>query len=234
MTKLLLIFCFGLFLASAGFGQIVTTIADVQDTTGGPGDGTSHLLDSTVTVEGTISAERWAFDGRYFIQDGSGPWSGILVYGDWDRKNAYGDSVRITATVSQYNGLTQLASVTEYVLLDSGKTVMPTLVTTGEIGTGGANAEAYEGVLIQIADAAITNADLGYGEWEVDDGSGVCRLDDYAECYFDPANYESVKSVTGVMDYSHGERKIWPRLAYDIVEGGDYTRIQRVQQVTIQ
>ena len=129
MTKLLLILCFGLFLASAGFGQIVTTIADVQDTTGGPGDGTSHLLDSTVTVMGTISAERWAFNGRYFIQDGSGPWNGILIYGDWDRKNAYGDSVRITATVSEYNGLTQLANVTEYVLLDSGKTVMPTLVT---------------------------------------------------------------------------------------------------------
>ena len=97
MTKLLLILFVG-FLAGKGFGQIVTTIADVQDTTGGPGDGTSHLVDSTVTVEGTISAERWAFNGRYFIQDGIGPpGNGVLVYGDWDRENAYGDSVRITS-----------------------------------------------------------------------------------------------------------------------------------------
>ncbi len=231
MTKVLLILCIGLCLTASVFGQIVTTIADVQDTTGGPGDGTTHLLDSTVTVEGTISAERWAFNGRYFIQDGAGPWNGILVYGDWDRENAYGDSVRITATVGEYNGLTQLTDVTEYVVIDSGKTVTPTLVTTGEIGTGGANAEAYEGVLIQIADAAITDASLGHGEWEVDDGSGVCRLDDYADYYFDPADYESVKSVIGVMDHSYGERKVWPRLAYDIVEGGKYTRVQRIQQV---
>ena len=53
-----------------------------------------------------------------------------------------------------------------------------------------------------------TNADLGYGEWEVDDGSGPCRVDDYADYYFDPANYESVKNITGVMDYSYGETKI--------------------------
>ncbi len=78
MTKVLLILCIGLCLTASVFGQIVTTIADVQDTTGGPGDGTTHLLDSTVTVEGTISAERWAFNGRYFIQDGAGPWNGIF------------------------------------------------------------------------------------------------------------------------------------------------------------
>jgi hypothetical protein len=231
MKQLLLIFAVSLCLASSLFGQIVTTIADVQDTTGGAGNGDSHLNGEIVTVEGIISAERGAFNGRYFIQDGLGPWSGVLVYGDWDRENAYGDSVRITATVEESSGLTRLNDVTEYVLLDSGKTVEPTLVSTGEIGTGGSNAEAYEGVLVQVTDVAITSPDLGYGEWGVDDGSGESMLDDYADYYFTQANYDSVRSITGVMDYSFGNAKIWPRLAWDIVEAGKFTRIQRIQQV---
>jgi len=231
MKQLLLIFVVSLCMAGSLFGQIETTIFNVQDTTGGPGGGDSKLLDSTVTVVGVISAERWAFDGRYFIQDGSGPWNGVLVYGDWDRENTYGDSVRITATVEESYGLTRLNYVTEYVLLDSGKTVEPTVVTTGEIGTGGSNAEAYEGVLVQVTDVEITSEDLGHGEWGVDDGSGECMLDDYADYYFTQANYDSVRSITGVMDYSYSNRKIWPRLAYDIVEAGKYTRIQRIQQV---
>jgi hypothetical protein len=231
MKQLLLIFAVSLCLAGSLFGQIETTIFNVQDTTGGPGGGDSKLLDSTVTVVGVISAERWAFNGRYFIQDGSGPWNGVMVYGDWDRENAYGDSVRITADVDEYNGLTELVNVTAYEVLATGATVEPTLVTTGEIGTGGSNAEAYEGVLVQIVDVEITSPDLGYGEWGVDDGSGECMLDDYADYYFTQANYDSVRSITGVLDYSFGNTKIWPRLAWDIVEAGKFTRIQRIQQV---
>jgi len=231
MKNFLLIIVVSLCLAGSVFGQIVTTIFDVQDTTGGAGNGAPKLLGEIVTVEGVISAERWAFDGRYFIQDGSGPWSGVMVYGDWSRENAYGDTVRLTATVAEYNGLTELTNVTAYEVLGTGGSVEPTLVTTGEIGTGGANAEAYEGVLVQVTDVEITNPDLGYGEWGVDDGSGQCRVDDMADYYFIQANYDSVRSITGVLDYSFGDTKIWPRLAWDIVEAGKFTRIQRIQQV---
>jgi len=239
--SLLLISVFVMIFSSLAFGQIVTTIADVQDTTGGAGGGASHLADSTVTVNGVISAEIWAYGSSYFIQDGTGPWSGIMVY-DWGRENAYGDSVQITAEVSEYYGLTELTNVTSYVKLDSGKTVEPTVVTTGEIGTGGSNAEAYEGVLVRVNNVTITNPNLGYGEWEMDDGSGACMVDDKADYYFDPANYDSVRSITGPLDYSYSNTKMWPRLAWDIVEAGmpsgafgnpikQFTRIQRFQQV---
>lgn len=228
--RLLLVSFLVLLLSSLGSAQLVTTIADVQDTTGGAGGGASHLDGQVVTVNGVISGESWAF-GSYYIQDGSGPWSGVYVYGDFDRNNAYGDSVQITATVTEYNGLTELTNVTSYIKLDSGKTVMPTVVTTGEIGTGGSNAEAYEGVLVTVQNAAITNPALGYGEWEINDGSGPCRVDDAADYYFNPANYDSVISVTGVLAYTYGDTKIQPRLAWDVIEGGGFTRVQRIQQV---
>jgi len=233
MKKTLLIIGFLMFfLTSFTFAQTVTTIADVQDTTGGAGGGDSHLNGQVVTVEGVVSAEIWAYGSTYYIQDGTGPWSGIMV-NDSGRENAYGDSIRITASVTEYYGMTELTDVTEYVQLDSGKTVQPTEVTTGEIATDSSNAEAYEGVLVRVTDAAISNADLGYGEWEINDGSGGCRVDDAADYYFNPSNYDSVKSITGPLTYAYGDTKILPRLAYDVVETGEYTRIQRVQQVRI-
>ncbi|MDO9548893.1 MAG: hypothetical protein Q7J65_08035, partial [Candidatus Marinimicrobia bacterium] len=227
--KRLLIFCFVvLILSSFAFAQTLVTIAEIQDTTG-TGSDASKLKGQVVTVAGVVSAESYAFV-RYYIQDGTGPWSGIYVY-DSNNDAAYGDSILITAEVAEYYNLTELKNVTSFTVLSKGHKVEPTLVTTGEIGTGGANAEAYEGVLVKVMNAAITNPDLGYGEWEIDDGSGACRVDDKADYYFDPAKYDSVRSLVGVLDYSYSNTKILPRLAYDIEETGESIRIQRLQQV---
>jgi len=233
--KILLSFCFIVhFLASLAFGQLVTTISNVQDTTGGAGGGESSLMGEVVTVEGTVSAESWAYGGGWYcIQDGPGQWRGIYVWEDpnaVNRANAYGDSVRITGTVDEWYGLTYIWA-SGYVKLDSGKTVEPTVVTTGEIGTGGVNAEAYEGVLVRVKQADITNHDLGYGEWEINDGSGVCMIGGAADYYFTPADYDSVRTLTGVLNYAYSNMKIEPRIAWDIVEASEYTRIQRIQQV---
>lgn len=226
MNKLITIFILTVLMLVSGFAQ--TTIYDVQYTTDPSGD--SPLKGQVVTVEGVVSAESGAFGSNYFLQDSAKAWNGVMVY-DKDHNARYGDRVRITASVSEYYNLTELKDVTEFVVLDSGLTVEPVVVTTGEIGTGGTMAEAYEGVLITVLNANITNADLGHGEWEIDDGSGACRVNDNADYYFNPANYTMVKSVTGVMNYNFSNRKIEPRLAWDVVEGGNYTRIQRIQQV---
>ncbi|MCF7885500.1 MAG: T9SS type A sorting domain-containing protein [Candidatus Marinimicrobia bacterium] len=216
---------------SLALGQTITPIAEIQDTTG-TGSDESKKLGETVTISGTISAESWAFDGYYFVQDAEAKWSGIMVY-DSDHNNAYGDSVQLTGTVEEYYGMTQISDVTNYTKLDTNKTVEPVAVTTGEVGTGGTNAEAYEAVLVKVESASISNPDKGNGEWAIDDGSGECMVDDEGEAkyYFDPSNYDNVKSITGVMNYSWDDHKILPRLAYDIISGGEYTRIQRIQQV---
>ena len=229
MRKRLLIFGFVvLVLSSFAFAQTVVSIAEIQDTTG-TGSDASILKDSTVTVVGVVSAESYSF-GSYYIQDGTGPWSGVYVY-DSNNDAAYGDSIMITAKVAEYYGLTELKDVSSFAVLSTGNEVEPALVASGEIGTGGANAEAYEGVLVKVVDAEITDPDLGYGEWEINDGSGACVVDDKVEYYFDPVKYDSVRSIVGVMDYSYSARKILPRLAYDIEEADESIRIQRLQHV---
>ena len=201
----------------------IVTIADIQDTTGSGSDA-SVLEDSVVTVAGVVSAESYAF-GAYYIQDGTGPWSGVMVY-DYDNVAAYGDSILITAQVDEYYGLTELKNVSSFAVLSKGHEVVPTELTTAEV-----NEEAYEGVLVKVVNAEITDPDMGYGEWEINDGSGACVVDDKAEYYFDPAKYDSVRSLVGVVDYAYGANKIQPRLAYDVEEADESVRIQRIQQV---
>ncbi len=211
-------------------GVGVLSISDIQDTTG-TGSDASALSGETVTVTGIVSAESYAFGGsNYWIQDGTGKWSGVLVY-DGNHEAVYGDSIMLTGTVNEYYNVTQIKNISAFSVLSQGHEVEPTVVTTGEIATDGTNAEAYEGVLVKVVDAEITNPDAGYGQWYVSDGSGDVMLDDVADYYFDAVNYDSVKSVTGVLHYSYSDHKILPRLACDIVEGGDYVRIQRIQQV---
>lgn len=227
---ILLLLVMSVFLSFALVGQAqVTKIKDIQYTADASGD--SPLKDQVVTISGIVTGEPYAFGGKYFfVQDSAGAWSGIKVYNSGPV--AFGDSVTITGKVKEYYGLTEIGDVTELIINDSAGVVMPPVtVTTAEIGTGGAMAEAYEGVLIKVMNVAITNPDLGHGEWEIDDGSGPCRVDDAAKYYFWPADYDSAKSVTGILDYSFSNTKIEPRLALDVVETGNLTRLQRIQQV---
>jgi len=233
LKNLLLVFSLliAVFLSSA-FAQIAqtTAIKDVQYTTDPSGD--SPMNGQVVTISGVITAEPYAFGGsRYFVQDSSGAWSGVMVY-DKGREVAEGDHVTLTATVSEYHGVTEMTNVTDFTIDSTGVGgIEPTVVTTGEIATGGTMAEAYEGCLIKVENLTITNADLGHGEWEIDDGSGPCRVDDAAPYFFDPSQYTNVVSITGVLDYSYSNTKIQPRLANDVIESGPYTRMQRIQQV---
>jgi hypothetical protein len=226
--KRLLNFCFVvLAVAPMAFGQVSVSIAEIQDTTGSGSDASS-LNNSIVIVSGVVSAESYAF-GSYWIQDGTGPWSGVFVY-DPNNDAAYGDRVLITGLVDEYNGLTQVKEISSFEVLSSGNVVEPTLVTSGEIATGGVNAEAYEGVLVKVVNADITDFN-DWGEWHVDDGSGAVMLDDEVDYYFDPSKHLAVKSVVGVLTYDWNNHKMYPRLAYDIEEAGETIRIQRLQQV---
>ncbi len=207
----------------------VTPIRDIQFTE--DVSGASPLVDQIVTIQGTVTAEPYAYDNYfYFVQDDNAPWSGIKVF-DPDRQVAQGDKVTLTGKVAEYYGTTEILDVTEFTIEpDSALAITPMVVNTGDIATGGALAESLEGCLVQIGQAQITNADLGYGEWQIDDGSGSCRVG-AGQYFFVPANYSMVQSVTGPLDYSYSNTKILPRLANDIIEEGPYTRIQRIQHV---
>lgn len=232
----------GIFLMGMVTSLMALSIKDIQYTTDASGD--SPYKGQVVTISGEVTGEPYAYGGKtFFIQDSVGMWSGLMVYYSSipsadELLIAEGDWVTVTGTVTEYNGVTEISPVTSVTVDSTGTFAMkPIVVTTVEIGDGGANAEAYEGVLVCVKDVNITSTMTSYGEWNVSDGSGDVMVDDKAKFYFWPDEYDNCLSITGVMDYAYSHRRIYPRLAWDIVEGykkGEstiYTRMQRIQQV---
>ena len=149
------------------------------------------------------------FTGSYFIQDGEGEWNGVFVYSS--DNVTVGDEVELTGLVIEYYGLTELKEISIFTLLSSGNELpAASVLSTGEISD-----EAYEGVLVKTENAICTNDNLGYGEWELDDGSGTCRVDDMGIVYSPDMGLSY--TVTGPLNYSFDNYKIEPRGESDII-----------------
>ncbi|MBI9067728.1 MAG: T9SS type A sorting domain-containing protein [Salinivirgaceae bacterium] len=167
----------------------------------------SPYADQVVTTQGIVTA---VYSGSYFIQDGDSEWTGLYIF-DNTQAPALGDSISITGTIVEYFEMTEMKDITAFSVLSSGNTVPEAiLITTGEAS------EAYESVFIKVENATCTNPDLGYGEWEINDGTGAIVVNDLGVAYTPiiDVNYH----ITGPMDYSFGNYKIEPRTIDDIVQ----------------
>ncbi len=112
----------------------LTAISDVQGT-----GSASPITGQTVTISGIVSAN---FDGSYYIQSDSLPYSGVCIYNMQTGK--IGDSVVVTGKVVEYQNLTEMGSITDtYVYPAKNELKVPT-VTIGEID------ESYEGMLVYL------------------------------------------------------------------------------------
>lgn len=146
---------------------------------------------------------------RFFIQDGTGAWNGIYVYEN-GTPLSIGDSVTVTGNVVEFFELTEINAVTS-IVVHSSDNALPAPV---EIMTSEASNEEYEGVLVKVMDAKCTNDDAGFGQFEVNDGSGPRLIDDEMFAYTPViGNYYA---ITGVAFLSFGEVKIYPRIIEDI------------------
>lgn len=225
-------------------GGVITPIYDIQYTTDPSGD--SPLKDQTVTISGVVTAEFWGtkYNDYLYVQDAEGPWNGVLVYeydgwsnfdfqtpGGTEHSVAEGDSVTITGEVQESYGRTCLNNISDVFIWGKAvNMIAPAVVTPGQIKTGGTDAEAYESCLVTVADVTVAEADIGYGEWTVTDGSDTVGLDDLWKYYYWPEDGQVLTSVTGILDYAYSANKIQPRLARDVAEDG-VTRLQRINQV---
>ncbi len=233
MKKLLLVLILTFVLAYPVLSQ-VTSIRAIQYTTDPSGD--SPLKDQVVTIKGIVTAEHrgsntnnGGISGSYFfMMDSAGAWSGIQVLYN-DSMAAEGDMITITGKVNEYYGQTQILDVSEFIR-HSTRNPLPGPI---DVTTAGADTvEAYEGCLVRVNNVDIVETGIGnYNNWKVDDGSGPVLIDTRAKYYYTPVLGDSIKSLTGIVLYGYGEFSIAPRLAWDIVEAGEYTRIQRIQQV---
>ena len=202
-----------------------TTIYDIQYTTNSGPDGTypSPLDGQIVTVTGIVTGANFGQDNKFFMSDPEGgAWHGIYVY-DYTVGPALGDEVEVTGTVTEYYGLTELGYCTITILSSGNPVPEPTIVTTLNLVIP-AQAEQYEGCLVQVLDVVVTEAQDEFGQWFIDDGSGECQVDD-GFFYLDEVVPPIVITVgmewamiTGCLDYSYNEYGINPRTPDDLVD----------------
>jgi len=175
------------------------TIYEIQFSEEGP----SSLIGERVLTSGIVTA---VFENNFFIQDGTGAWNGIIV--DEFAEVNLGDEIELEATVGESNDRTNLNSVSNLNILSSTNELpLPEIISTADL----ASEEMYEGVLVKISNVTVTNEDLGYGEWEVDDSTGACVIDDYGTYTYIPVLDDFITSVTGVVEFSYGAYKLEPR-----------------------
>ncbi len=190
-----------LIILSSLSGGLSQTIAEIQGTTD-----ESPFKDQTVTTTGIVTAVE---SRGYFIQDGTEVRSGIYVYDD-TQSPAVGDDIRISASVAEFHSLTELVDVTMLEVLSSNNPLPAPVVLT----TGGVSDEDYEGMLVRVEGATCTSTDLGFGEWQLDDGTGAIAVDDLIFLYNPQLNTDY--NVTGPMTYTFSAYKIEPRSAMDV------------------
>ena len=187
------------------------TIFDIQYTQNETGD--SDYIDQYVQTSGVVTAE---FENTFFIQDGVGEWNGVCIYpAEFDvTEIEVGQNITITGYIAEYNGKTEIMDLTNIVINGTENLPDPSPIFTGYISIENYNPEAWEGVLVQTSEVAVTNPDLGYGTWEIDDGidsSGPCVVGHSASYEYVPVLNDILPRVVGIVEFAYGSFRIEPR-----------------------
>ena len=112
---------------------------------------------------------------KFFIQDeAGGTWQGVYVY---DAVNVpispfdNGDEVEVFGTVDEYNGLTEVAAITEFHVISSGNPdLVPVNTKVSEFESDCSFAtEPLEGVLVKFKGVTIMHAGGPTGTWWISD-----------------------------------------------------------------
>jgi hypothetical protein len=191
------------------------SIKDIQFTT--DPEGQSPLTGKRVQITGVVTTTPFSFLNQwFFIQDTAAMWSGILAKKQLNAL-AQGDLVELTGMVAEANGkLTMLIDISDLTVLAKDIATEAVMVTTGEINTFGANAEAWESVLIQVT-GVCDNDNVAFREWSIDDGTGSARVYTVLIDGFTPV-FDQEYTVRGVQYFSNNEFKILPRDASYITD----------------
>ncbi len=140
-------------------------------------DGEPKLIGQTFTVKGVVTtSNEFGNNGPASIQDSS---AGISIYGsEFSNVVNIGDSVLITASLTQFRGLTQLEAVAPTVL-SSGNEIEPEVITLSQIANQDWDGfEIYESKLVRVNGVTITGSgNFGSGtNYPITDASGTLEL----------------------------------------------------------
>jgi uncharacterized protein len=122
----------------------------------------SPLVEQTVKIEGIVTADQQGTGqfGGYYVQaddelaDADPATSeGIFVF-DPASAVSVGDAIRLTGTVAEFNGLTEITSVTSVLSCSTGN-VLPTATGVGLPVSSLDDFERYEGMLVQLTQSLV-------------------------------------------------------------------------------
>lgn len=194
--------------SGGGGGGNALSCYDIQ----GQADSSPYENDD-VTVTGIVTSSAGEYfhdDGQYVvIEDASGgEWSGLVLFGYDNILSGIvrGDSIVVSGYVQEFFELTEVV-VNSVDFNDPGHTIP----APEELSTSDVTLEKWEGVLVSVSDVTVTDDDLGYGEWYVDDGSGDARIDDLGDFSYSPSNGDYYVEIVGVAFYTYDNYKIEPR-----------------------
>lgn len=178
------------------------SIHDIQYTTDPSGN--SPYNGQTIKTRGVVTA---VSTQGFWLQNGKGAWNGVYVYNNTILPTL-GDSILISAIVSEYYNLTELTSVN--VLETFGNTSLPAseIIDIADAG------EAYEGVLCKLEDVQCIALPDSYGMWQITQSGNNLYVDDDIYAFTPTINTHYV--VTGLIHYSFSQWKILPRSANDV------------------
>ena len=210
------------------FTGTITPITDVQGTgaisplawqvTDASGTQTNAANDVEVSVTGVVTG---AFGDNFFIQESEELRSGLYIYSSGFFPSI-GDSVIVTGKVKEYYNMTELVNITGLNTISTGN-LLPDfqIVQTNDLATSNPTvAEDYESMLVKVYNAACTDDDLGYGMWEINDGSGACAAHNTSIYSYTPT-VNTAYNVSGVLTFNFDEFKIELRFSEDVEPGTD-------------
>jgi len=197
-------------------------IADIQDTKGYSNDASPYLGYNTI-ISGVVMSAPNQFAG-YFIQDAEAAWSGIFVR-NVSTSYQIGDLIEVIGQVEENFGWTQIDATFDSLVTAGFGPWNPIVLPTGDIATGGALAETYESVFVEVQNVTVTNAlpdsMNNFGEFVIDDGSGGVRVDDLSAQYEGNLGGAIMNGMMGDLRgfhaYTFSRFKIEPRDSNDVM-----------------
>jgi len=199
-----------------------TTIYTVQFVPDGSNQ--SQLKGRPVNVRGIVTAGTSAYSTSYFfIHEGTGPFKGVKIYAPgYAGAINEGDDVTVCGEVQEYYNETEIAlHFTDALVVHStgNASYGYTNVTTTQVAPADTiSSEKYEGQLIRMQNATVTQIPDSYGQWKVRDASAVdAMVDDVGYYDYEPILGDVMAELRGILFYNYSEYKTNPRYEADII-----------------
>ncbi|RKH01058.1 amidohydrolase [Corallococcus sp. CA053C] len=202
------------------------TVYDVKTT---PTFGNTSLVGTKVAVDGVVVTGVDAkADKGYWVQVANPPAgrgaenSGLFVFAA-KADVAVGDNLKLEGTLKDYFGLLELIDVTVTKHSAGNALPAPVVVRSEAIRTGGPQAKALEGTLVEVRDVVTTRLENKDREFIVDENasgdptkSGL-MVDDQGFAYPTQVVGTVYRQLRGLLTYGFSNSKLVPRSASDML-----------------